>query len=253
MTPLLHVAEHRVQEVALAFMAIVYAARLVWLFRFRAARDRQPSTATSRTSAARGAWSSMAAIAMPWSMESTRTRPGFYAQFVVFHLAVAANIVLSFLIPYVPDVLGSVVLLRAFQTAIGAGFVVGVIRLVRRVHDPIVRSISTPDDFFSLALLTLWFAAGVAAAPNSTAHGEGHLLVYFFLTAFFLVYVPFSKISHYLYYPFTRYWLGRTLGYRGVFPIESVRASIARGSGLNRAITTPSVNSVSGGLRPDPK
>ena len=50
----------------------------------------------------------------------------------------------------------------------------------------------------------------------------GVLLTYFLLTAFFLVYVPFSKISHYLYYPFTRYWLGRSLGYRGVFPIESV-------------------------------
>jgi hypothetical protein len=32
--------------------------------------------------------------------------------------------------------------------------------------------------------------------------------------------VPFSKISHYLYYPFMRYYLGRTLGYRGVFPIQ---------------------------------
>jgi hypothetical protein len=30
--------------------------------------------------------------------------------------------------------------------------------------------------------------------------------------------VPFSKISHYLYYPFTRYWLGRSLGHRGSMP-----------------------------------
>jgi hypothetical protein len=32
--------------------------------------------------------------------------------------------------------------------------------------------------------------------------------------------VPFSKISHYLYYPFTRYYLGKSLGYRGVYPIH---------------------------------
>ena len=32
--------------------------------------------------------------------------------------------------------------------------------------------------------------------------------------------VPFSKIGHYLYYPITRYYLGRSLGYRGVFPIQ---------------------------------
>ncbi len=223
MSDLLHVAEHRVQEVALAVMAIVYIARLVWLFRFRAGRDRQPSTAGPRTSAARGALYSMAAIAMPWSMESTRTRPGFYAQFVIFHLAVTANIALSFLIPYAPASLHSLLAVRLLQAVIGGGFVVGVIRTIRRMTDPVVRRISTPDDFFSLALLTIWFAAGVLAAPNDLAGGEWHLLVYFFLTAFFLVYVPFSKISHYLYYPFTRYWLGRSLGYRGVFPLESVR------------------------------
>ena len=45
-------------------------------------------------------------------------------------------------------------------------------------------------------------------------------LAYFFLTAFFLVYVPFSKISHYLYYPFARWYLGRTLGHRGVMPLK---------------------------------
>ncbi len=230
MSPFLHLAEHRVQEVALAVMAIVYMARLAWLFRFRRGRDRQPPTGVPRTNAAKGALYSMAAVAMPWSMESTRTRPGFYAQFVLFHLAVTANIVLSFIIPYGPGRLGQAVVVRALQAVIGAGFVVGLVRLVRRVRDPILRSISTPDDYFSLALLTIWFAAGVLSAPNSTANGEWHLIAYFLLTAFFLVYVPFSKISHYLYYPFTRYWLGHTLGYRGVFPLEAGhRARAARG------------------------
>ena len=225
MTSLLHLAEHRVQVVALAFMAVVYLLRVVWLFRFPRARDRQPPTGRPRTNAAKGAWYSMAAIGMPWSMETTRTRPGLYAQFVAFHLAVAANIVLSFVIPYAPGLLQSLALTRLLQVVIGAGFVVGVIRMVRRVRDPVVRRISTPDDIFSLGLLTVWFLAGVAAAPNSVAGGELHLVVYFLLTAFFLIYVPFSKISHYLYYPFTRYWLGRTLGYRGVFPIEHVGSS----------------------------
>jgi hypothetical protein len=42
--------------------------------------------------------------------------------------------------------------------------------------------------------------------------------VFLLATSFFLVYVPFSKISHYLYYPFTRYWLGKALGHRGSYP-----------------------------------
>ena len=86
---------------------------------------------------------------------------------------------------------------------------------------PYMRAISSPDDYFSLALLTVWFFFGVLAVPNDTSGGvEWHLLTFFMLTAFFLIYVPFSKISHYLYYPFTRYYLGKTMGYRGVFPIQ---------------------------------
>jgi hypothetical protein len=88
-----------------------------------------------------------------------------------------------------------------------------------------MRAISSPDDYFSLVLLTVWFLFGALAAPNSTAGGEGPLLTFFVLTAFFLVYVPFSKISHYLYYPFTRFWLGRTLGHRGVYQSRRVMAA----------------------------
>jgi nitrate reductase gamma subunit len=107
-----------------------------------------------------------------------------------------------------------------FQSLIGAAFLVGVARIVRRVASPYMRAISSPDDYFSLLLLTVWFFFGVLAVPNNAAGGEGSLLTFFLLTAFFLVYVPFSKISHYLYYPFTRYYLGKTLGHRGVYPVQ---------------------------------
>jgi hypothetical protein len=83
-----------------------------------------------------------------------------------------------------------------------------------------MRAISSPDDYFSLVLLTTWFFFALLAVPNQTSGGEWHLLTYFILTAFFLVYVPFSKISHYLYYPFTRYYLGKTWGHRGVYPAQ---------------------------------
>ena len=88
------------------------------------------------------------------------------------------------------------------------------------ILDKTMRAISTPDDYFSLCLLTVWFAFGVMAARNDISQGEGAMLTFFLLTAFFLIYVPFSKIGHYLYYPITRYYLGRSLGYRGVYPIQ---------------------------------
>jgi hypothetical protein len=219
MSPLLQFAEYRLQEVALLLMALVYTIRLIWLFRFRAGRDRQPRTGRLDTNPVRGGLYSVGNIVMPWAMESTRTKPLFYAQFIVFHLGVTANITLSFVIPYAPALLQGPVVL-ALQAVIGTAALIGFIRLRRRITSPVMRAISTPDDYFSLSLLTVWFVSGVMAAPNSTVAGEWHLIAYFVLTAFFLVYVPFSKISHYLYYPFTRYWLGRTLGHRGVYPLQ---------------------------------
>ncbi len=220
MSEALHFAEHRLQEVALLIMGLVYTLRLIWLFRHRGARDRQPMNVRQGTSRTRGILYSWLIIAMPWEMESTRKKFFLYVQFVLFHLAVVAAIGLSFVIPYLPwmlDLPGAVPVTQAF---IGAGFVVGLLRIIRRVGGKYMRAISSPDDYFSLFLLTTWFLLAFFAIPNRPQEGEGILLAYFWMTAFFLIYVPFSKISHYLYYPFTRYWFGKTMGHRGTFPIR---------------------------------
>jgi nitrate reductase gamma subunit len=220
---LLHFSAHTLQEVALAFMALVYITRITWfLKRFKAGKERQAETGLPGTTKAKGIMYSWANVAMPWAMESTRKKPFFYAQFVIFHLGgVVTAIALSFIIPYAPGLLESSTVVLVMQVSIGLAFLVGLMRIVRRVSNPYMRAISSPDDYFSLILLTVWFFFAVLAVPNSTANGEWHLLTYFILTAFFLVYVPFSKISHYLYYPFTRYYFGKTMGYRGVYPLRS--------------------------------
>ena len=216
---LLEFCETILQYVALGFMALVYTVRIIWFLSFKAGGERQAPTGLPGTTPAKGVLYSWVNVAMPWAMESTRKKCFLYAQFVVFHLGVTAAIALSFIIPEFPQLLGDA-LVRFFQVLIGAAFLVGLIRIIRRVGSPYMRAISSPDDYFSLVLLTVWFLSAVLAAPNDTTGGQGHLVAFFMLTAFFLVYVPFSKISHYLYYPFTRYYLGKTMGYRGVYPIQ---------------------------------
>jgi len=220
MSDLLHFSEHTLQEVALVFMGLVYTTRIIWLLRFGAGTERQAPTGAPSTTPAKGILYSWVNVATPWAMESTRRKWFLYAQFVIFHIGVTAAIALSFIIPYAPGVLESGALVACLQVLIGAAFVVGLVRIVRRAGSPYMRAISSPDDYFSLVLLTVWFFFAVLAVPNDSASGEWHLLTYFILTAFFLVYVPFSKISHYLYYPFTRYYLGKTMGYRGVYPLQ---------------------------------
>jgi len=220
MSELLHFAEHRLQELALVFMALVYTMRILWLLHFKAGKERQAPTGSRGTTRRQGILFSWAIIGLPWAMESTRTRPLHYLQFVVFHLGVVAAIGLSFVIPYAPGLLaGHTAIIRVLQALIWAACAVGGYRIVRRVADRYLRAISSPDDYFSPFLLTVWFAFAGLAVPNRPDLGEVPLLVFFFLTAFFLVYVPFSKISHYLYYPFTRYYFGKSMGHRGVFPL----------------------------------
>lgn len=208
-------------DAALIIMAIVYALRLYWLTRFAAAKERQAPTGRGDTNSRRGFLYSWANVAMPWAMESTRTKLFLYFQFVIFHLGVAAAIALLFTIAWgygdraLPSFLATI-----FRIIIGAAFAVGMLRIVRRLSSPYLRAISSPDDHFSLWLLTVWFAFAFLAAPNNVASDAVYITVYYIMGSFFLVYVPFSKISHYLYYPFTRYYLGKSLGRRGVFPIR---------------------------------
>jgi nitrate reductase gamma subunit len=217
-SPLLHFAEDELQLIALLFMATVYALKIRWILRFPAGGDRQ-APGNARTDGPTGAKRSLLSIAMPWAMGSTRQHPFLYAQFVVFHLGVAASILMSFVIPYAPGLIRGPALIAMLQALFALAALVGIIRLIRRLTDIYVRSISSPDDYFSMVLLIVWLVVSALAAPNRRELSEGPLLAYFFLTAFFLIYVPFSKISHYIYYPFARWYLGRTLGHRGVYPL----------------------------------
>lgn len=205
------------QLFALGFLAFVYVFRLVWLLKFRSRKELSFPAGSSNA----GIVYSMLNVAMPWAMESTRKKPAFYIQFAIFHLGVVAAISATLIIPYGPEIFEYVIIVRVFQAIIGAAFLVGIWRLYRRLRQPAMRLISTADDYFSLSLMIFYFAAGVLAVPNNYETSEWPLIIFFGLTAVFLIYVPFSKICHYLYYPFTRYFLGRTTGHRGVVAKKS--------------------------------
>jgi nitrate reductase gamma subunit len=218
-SPLLQFAEDKLQIIALLFMATVYVLKIRWILHFPQGKDRQAPGANGATGGANGAKTSLLSIAMPWTMASTRNHALLYAQFVIFHLGVAASITMSFVIPYAPELMRGPGTVLALQTLFALAALVGVVRMLRRLGSPYLRAISSPDDYFSLALLTVWLGFSALAAPNRAEAGEGPLTGYFLLTAFFLIYVPFSKISHYIYYPFSRWYLGRTLGHRGSYPL----------------------------------
>jgi len=219
---LLHTAEI-VHWAALVIMAVVYTLRLRWLFKFNPGVDKSAAGAAYRTDKSKGALYSLFNVAMPWSMESTRKGFGFYLTFVIFHIGVVAGIALAFLSTVTPNLVANPIFAWVCGGSLFLALMVAIYRIFRRFFTPVMKLISTPDDYFSLFMLTAWFGLG-AVTQAHLAGMQGFesvniLVAYLFLTSFFLIYVPFSKISHYLYYPFTRIWIGRALGHRGSYPI----------------------------------
>ena len=214
--------KYSLQEAGLLLLGAVYAARLIWLHtRFRSATDRQPMNERRGAGPLRGGVYSLGVLGMPWHLESARKHPFVYAQFIALHMGIAAALVLSFILPYAPGWLSIPPFTGVVTATIAIGILAAFLRLHRRITAPFLRAVNTVDDYLSLGLLTVWLSLALLSVTTRGADTPIQS-AFFLLTAFFLFYVPFSKISHYLYYPFARYLLGRTLGWRGVYPLARV-------------------------------
>jgi hypothetical protein len=159
----------------------------------------------------RGVVDAFVTIVAPWRMESSRKHWTQYVEFVAFHLGVFACIALSFAITYLADLL-TVPVRGVVGLLLAASFVAGCLRLYRRASRPEMRIISSPDDYIAMGMVLIFLGTGIFGLIG----WQAAIIAYFAVSALFLVYEPFSKIRHYIYYPFARYYYGAAFGRRGV-------------------------------------
>lgn len=207
----LELLEHEIQYLALTIMGIVYISKVIWILRFKPMKERTPYRGNKQ----KAITASFLCIAMPWTMESTRKKWYKWLEFAIFHIGIAAAILASFLIPEWPHLM-TPFFIALFQVIILASFIILLIRLGRRVFSKVNQLISHPDDYFSLVMMLFWFLFAFFAMPMDKSNWM--YAAYFALTAFLIAYVPFSKMSHYILWPFTRYYFGKHFGHRGVYP-----------------------------------
>jgi hypothetical protein len=201
-----------VQYLCLGFMAFMYAIKIKTLL----SKPFPPERAELKGDRVGGAIHSLGNVLRPWEMESTRNNSFFYVEFIVFHIAVALTIGSTFFIPLVPQIMTPFVT-KLIMTFMALAFLIGCRRIYRRFTQPEIKIISSPDDYFAIILMTVFFAVGFMALAQLPEHPEsGWMWLYFLMTTFFLIYVPFSKISHYILYPFGRVNFGMIFGGRGV-------------------------------------
>ena len=202
------VFEHLTHEIGTAILVFLYLLRLITLFRRRLARD---IASNAKGEIWRGTVDAFVTIVAPWKMESTHKHWMRYVEFAVFHVGVFSNIALSFVVAYAPGLL-SVPVRGVALAVLAASLLAGGLRLYRRAKLAEMRVISSPDDYIALAMVLLFLLTGLLSLLG---WGPG-TIAYFVIAALFPVYEPFSKIRHYIYYPFARYFFGAAAARRGV-------------------------------------
>ncbi len=200
--------QHLIHQIGTAILVLLYALRLIVLLRRQPARD---LASNAKGEIWRGTLDAFVTIVAPWRMESTHKHWMRYVEFAIFHLGVFVNILLSFVITYAPQALIAPAR-RVTFVLLTASLVAGSLRLVRRASMAEMRIISSPDDYIALGMVLLFLFTGLLALLG----WQAGIVAYFVIAGLFLVYEPFSKIRHYIYYPFARYFHGATFGRRGV-------------------------------------
>lgn len=210
-----HFLVHTLHYIALGFMILAYTIKIRSILKKPPAVEGTPARGDHK----KAIRYSFLLLARPDEMESTRTHWFRWIEFAVFHVAMALGIGVAFTMPWAHASMTSAFVIYVQYGLFGAAALIGLSRLVRRVMDPSMRAISSPDDYFCLILLTAWMVSGVFNAPQTSFFW---LLAYFGLATFFLFYVPFSKISHYICWPFLRFYMGKHFGHRGVYPKKRI-------------------------------
>ncbi len=156
---------------------------------------------------------------VPFASRNMRQRPAMTIVAFVFHFCLLATPLLLMAhnalwfeswgvrLPSLPDCLADIMTLAV----IAAGFFFA----ARRVTDPVVEYVSFASDWLLLAIAIGPFVTGFIAAHGWFPY-EAMLALHIITGVVWLAAIPFSRLTHALYFVFTRAYLGSDMqGVRG--------------------------------------
>jgi len=149
---------------------------------------------------------------LPWKKESARLHKLTYLRGALFHLGIFASILLLLLTLFVDVKSSSASLVFAPFLVLGA--LAGFAAFIARFIDRNLKVISRPDDYISLALVTLMMLSASAFILNILGRA-----VFWGAFSILCLYLPWSKIPHVIFFFFAKNIFGSNFGRRGVLPI----------------------------------
>lgn len=152
----------------------------------------------------------------PWEKESTRKHWLVYITGIIYHSAIAVAflrlVAVLFNLNFLSNLPAMVFLLLGAISGFGLFF--------RRGLKSELRKLSCPDDYAANLLVDLFLLSGAISILFPKA------LIFFLLTSFFLIlYLPWGKIRHCVFFIPSRLIFGHYYGLRGVLPPQQKRSS----------------------------
>lgn len=186
-------------------------AALAWQARRALSAGRPRVEAPPKGMARAGVLYAFGAGMSPWAKESGRDHLAVWLAGVVFHLGIFVALALSVIVMF--DWSWPIGLSRLLAPLLAVALLSGLGLLVRRLSDPHLRAVSSPDDYASNVLVGLLVASTLVSAALGTATASMLLVA----TVVFL-YAPLGKIRHCVFFFLARVGFGRLLGRRGILP-----------------------------------
>lgn len=189
--------------------ATVCASGLAWLIITIQRWQFRGDVAPAKSSAIKGVFYAFTKGMLPWEKESARIHWVAYLRGVVFHVGIFLGVAFLILTPWLAVLPLFVRLSLSLVLAVAA--IAGLAGFWLRFRDPMLRPVSTPDDYASLALATLFLVSGSLCAARTEL-----LPLFWVISGITLAYTPFSKLRHFVYFFYARGFFGLMFGYRGI-------------------------------------
>ena len=199
--------------VALAFCFVMMLAHFVRIVRLGKPKD----FSVKSGSVAKGVAYANTVAMMPANKESAYMHLPTYAAGIIYHLGTFLSLLLFVLSlfnlnAYYPQWLS--LILAACLLVSG---VCGTVLLIKRFDNKNLHSLANPDDYLSNFFTTLLhFATACYLAFAGCCCAVPY--IYYISATLLLLYMPFGKLRHVVYYFAARYHLGFFYGWRNVWP-----------------------------------
>ena len=145
----------------------------------------------------------------PWEKESTRIHWIAYLRGIFFHIGIFMAFGVLLASPWLSLIPKWIIWLAAAITGLGTLF--GFAGIFMRLAGPNERTLSLPDDYFSVFLTSLFIALACA-----TLLWPSVLPAFYVVTGILGAYIPISKIRHCVYFFYSKFFFGMGFGRRGV-------------------------------------